>query len=202
MHAALLHALRTRSRLRCSSLRLNDDISKGAGQESSRRGACSVRGSTQTKSPGAHQRMRRITVVLGFVERDQEWQLSLFRNPRICQRIKCSAMRQGPALRSWSALWAPPDFSGSRVAFQMSSSISTSRRAHPASTPPDDRRSRKVHRVSDLYGGVQAREARGRHTACARPFLIFPRGVSKGWSRLESCTPGERTESQQVTARS
>jgi len=58
--------------------------------------------------------------------------------------------RQGPALRSWSALWAPPDFSGSRVAFQMSSSISTSRRAHPASTPPDDRRSRKVRRVSDL----------------------------------------------------
>ena len=51
MHAALLHALRTRSRLRCSSLRLNDDISKGAGQESSRRGACSVRGSTQTKKP-------------------------------------------------------------------------------------------------------------------------------------------------------
>jgi hypothetical protein len=33
-------------------------------------------------------------------------------------------------------------------------------------------------------------------------FLIFPRGVSQGWSRLESCTPGERTESQQVTARS
>ena len=44
--------------------------------------------------------------------------------------------------------------------------------------------------------------ARGRHTACARPFLIFPRGVSKGWSGLESSTPGERTESQQVTARS
>ena len=44
--------------------------------------------------------------------------------------------------------------------------------------------------------------ARGRHTACARPFLIFPRGVSQGWSRLESSTPGERTESQQVTARS
>jgi hypothetical protein len=84
--------------------------------------------------------------------------VSLFRNPRICQRIKCSAMRQGPVLRSWSALWAPPDFSGSRVAFQMSSSISTSRRAHPASTPPDDRRSRKVRWVSDLYGGVQARE--------------------------------------------
>ena len=56
--------------------------------------------------------------------------------------------------------------------------------------------------IKPFFDALDLDYARGRHTACARPFLIFPRGVSKGWSRLESCTPGEQTESQQVTARS
>ena len=67
-----------------------------------------------------------------------------------------------------------------KVAFQMSLSISTSRRAHSASTSTDDRRSRKVRRVSDLYGGVQARECHfagrcsGARCSTSRPELPLP----------------------------
>ena len=81
--------------------------------------------------------------------------VSLFRNPRICQRIKCSAMRQGPVLRSWTALWA----------LRISPAQGSLFKCHRQSAPRDERtRHLRLRMIADLERCVGCHHGRNGRT--------------------------------------